>query len=124
MISVEKWKILTPFQKLSKNVGDLGKLMLPQALKSCPKCNKLPNQVTLQVSMLTAEKSSSFNEINWREKGSKIIVKALSLTAFEMPPKASRRRRNDAKIRILKRIHLIGRTIGWGIIIREDFVGN
>ena len=24
MISVEKWKNLTPFQKLPKNVGDLG----------------------------------------------------------------------------------------------------
>ena len=25
MISIEKWKILTPLQKLPKNVGDLGK---------------------------------------------------------------------------------------------------
>ena len=36
MTSLEKLKILTPFQKLAKNVGDLGKLMLPKALKSCP----------------------------------------------------------------------------------------
>ena len=28
MISLEKLKILTPLQKLSKNVGDLGKLIL------------------------------------------------------------------------------------------------
>ena len=46
MISVEKLKILTPFQKLPKNVGDLGKLIIVKGLKSCPKCNKLPNLVT------------------------------------------------------------------------------
>ena len=47
MISLEKLKILTPFRKLPKNVGDLGKLFLPKALKSCPKSEKLPNLVTL-----------------------------------------------------------------------------
>ena len=40
----EKLKILTPIQKLPKNVGDLGKLIV---LKSCPKSNKSPNLVTL-----------------------------------------------------------------------------
>ena len=47
MISLEKLQILTPLQKLPKNVGDLGKLILPEALKSCPKSNKLPNLDTL-----------------------------------------------------------------------------
>ena len=28
MISLEKWKILTPLQKLPKNVGDLDKLIV------------------------------------------------------------------------------------------------
>ena len=28
MISLEKLKILTPFQKLLKNVGDLGKIII------------------------------------------------------------------------------------------------
>ena len=28
MISLEKWMILTPLQKLPKNVGDLGKLIV------------------------------------------------------------------------------------------------
>ena len=28
MISLEKFKILTPFHKLPKNVGDLGKLIV------------------------------------------------------------------------------------------------
>ena len=41
MISLEKLKILTPLQKVPKNVEDLGKLML------LPKSNKLPNLVTL-----------------------------------------------------------------------------
>ena len=49
MISLEKLKILTPLQKLPKNVGDLGKLLLPKALKRCPKSNKFPNLVTLVV---------------------------------------------------------------------------
>ena len=31
MISVEKLKILTPLQKLPKNVGDLGKLIVAQS---------------------------------------------------------------------------------------------
>ena len=34
-------------QKLSKNVGDLAKLLLPHTLKNCPKCSKSPNLVTL-----------------------------------------------------------------------------
>ena len=41
--------ILTPLQKLSKNVEDLGKLIVAKAFNGCPKCNKLPNLVTLSV---------------------------------------------------------------------------
>ena len=51
-ISVEKLKILTPLQKLPKNVEDLGKLLLPKALKSCSKSYNSPNLVTLFVSLL------------------------------------------------------------------------
>ena len=47
MISLEKLNILTPLQKLHKNVGDLGKLIV--AMKSSPKSNKSPNLVTLRV---------------------------------------------------------------------------
>ena len=32
IISLEKWMILTPLQKLPKNVGDLGKLIVAQSL--------------------------------------------------------------------------------------------
>ena len=40
--------MLTPLQKLPKNVGDLGKLIVGlKALKSCPKSNNSPNLVTL-----------------------------------------------------------------------------
>ena len=49
MIS-QKMIELTPLQKLSKN---LGKFLLPKALKSCPKSNKSPNLVTLIVGQLT-----------------------------------------------------------------------
>ena len=37
MISLEKWKILTPFQKLPKNAGDLGKLNVAKWFKKFPK---------------------------------------------------------------------------------------
>ena len=33
MISQEKWMILTPLQKLAKNMGDLGKLIVAKGLK-------------------------------------------------------------------------------------------
>ena len=37
MISIEKRKILTLLQKLTKNVGDLGKLIVAKGLKRLPK---------------------------------------------------------------------------------------
>ena len=37
MISLEKLKILTPLQKLLKNVGDLGKLIVATGLEKLPK---------------------------------------------------------------------------------------
>ena len=37
MISLEKWNILTPFQKLPKNVGDLGKLIVAKSFEKLPK---------------------------------------------------------------------------------------
>ena len=49
IISLEKWQILTSAQKLPKNVKDLDKLIVAKALKSCPKCKKSPNLVTLIV---------------------------------------------------------------------------
>ena len=36
MISLEKWKILTPLQKLPKHVGDLGKLIGAKSFKKMP----------------------------------------------------------------------------------------
>ena len=49
MISLEKLKILTPLQKLPKNVKDLGKLSVAKGFKKCPKCKKSPNLVTPDV---------------------------------------------------------------------------
>ena len=37
MITLEKLKILTPLQKLLKNEGDLGKLILAKDFKTLPK---------------------------------------------------------------------------------------
>ena len=38
---------MTHLQKLPKNVGDLGKLIVAKGFKNCPKSNKSPNLVTL-----------------------------------------------------------------------------
>ena len=37
MISLEKWSILTPLQKLPKYVEDLGKLIVAKGFKQLPK---------------------------------------------------------------------------------------
>ena len=37
MISLEKLKIFTPIQKLPKNVGDLGKLIVATGFENLPK---------------------------------------------------------------------------------------
>ena len=37
MISLEKWKILTPLQKLPKNVGGLGKLIVAKGIEMLTK---------------------------------------------------------------------------------------
>ena len=37
MISLEKWNILTPLQKLPKNVGDLDKIFVAKGFKNLPK---------------------------------------------------------------------------------------
>ena len=37
MISLEKLKILTPLQKLPKNVGDLSKLIIAKGFEKLPK---------------------------------------------------------------------------------------
>ena len=36
MISLEKLKILTPLQKLPKNVGDLGKIIVSKGFEKLP----------------------------------------------------------------------------------------
>ena len=41
MISLEKFKNLTPLQKLPKNVGDLCKLIVSKGFKKLPKVQKI-----------------------------------------------------------------------------------
>ena len=36
MISLEKWKILTPLQKFTKNVGNLGKMIVATGFEKLP----------------------------------------------------------------------------------------
>ena len=42
-------KVLTLLQKLPKNVGDLGKLIVAKGFKKLPKVQKSPDLVTLVV---------------------------------------------------------------------------
>ena len=39
---IRKMKVLTPFQKLHKNVVDLGKIIVATGFENLPKCNKSP----------------------------------------------------------------------------------
>ena len=41
MISLEKLYILTPLQKMPKNVGDLGKCIVAKGFKKLPKVQKI-----------------------------------------------------------------------------------
>ena len=41
MISLGKWKILTPLQNLPKNLGDLGQLVIAKGFKKLPKVQKI-----------------------------------------------------------------------------------
>ena len=41
MISLEKWEISTPLQKMPKNVGDLGKLIVAKDFEKLPKVQKI-----------------------------------------------------------------------------------
>ena len=41
MISLEKWMILTSLQKLTKNVGDLGKFIVAKCFELLPKVQKI-----------------------------------------------------------------------------------
>ena len=41
MISVEKWKILTPLQKFPKNLGNLDKIFVATGSEKLPKVQKI-----------------------------------------------------------------------------------
>ena len=56
------------FTKIAKNVGDLAKLIDATGLKSCPKCNKLPNLITLYTDRILTFAPSAWNEIGVRPR--------------------------------------------------------
>ena len=41
MISLENWNILTPLQKMPKNVGDVGKTIVATGFKKLPKVQRI-----------------------------------------------------------------------------------
>ena len=70
MISLEKWYILTPLQKLPRYVRDLHKLIVANGFKNYPKSNKLPNLVTL-LAISTCYRSNPHS--NFRKSIHKLI---------------------------------------------------
>ena len=60
MISLEKWMILTPLQKLPNNVGDLGKIIVATGFEWLPKVQKSPDLVTLKQRHTHAQLCLSF----------------------------------------------------------------
>ena len=58
MISLEKWKILTPLQNLPRNIWDLGKSIAAKGFKKLPKVQKIAqsghteyNSITIVISI-------------------------------------------------------------------------
>ena len=75
MISLEKFKILTPLQKLPKNVGNLGKLFFAKGSKNLPKAKNLvtlltgrllkPQNRTVSVVDNNSALKSSYRHLQW-----------------------------------------------------------
>ena len=63
--------ILTPLQKLPKNGGDWGKLIVAKGFKSFPKSNKSPNLVTLLETQ--QQKKIDGSQIQWTIEIVKIL---------------------------------------------------
>ena len=55
MILLEKWLILTPLQKLPKNVGDLGKLIVAKGFKNLPKVQYFAKSGHTESEVVTCE---------------------------------------------------------------------
>ena len=65
MISLEKSKMLTPFQKLPKNVGDLGKIIVARGFKKLPKVQKIAQSGHTERGWLTSVNIIElFNTVN------------------------------------------------------------
>ena len=73
MISLEKWMILAPLQKMPKNVGDLGKSIVAKGFKKLPKVQKKsPTLVTLE--SINRERQIKMKE----EDVTRIIIQVLT----------------------------------------------
>ena len=72
MISIEKLKISTPLQKLPKNVGNLGKLIVAKGFEKLPKVQKIAQSGYTAVIQLNNHRDSLIYRV--------IIETALLLT--------------------------------------------
>ena len=85
MISLVNLKILTPLQKLSKNVKDLGNLIVAKGFEKLPKSNESPYLFTLNVTNFfssTNERMSSFLLVDVFLNGSS-MEESLSLNNYQ-----------------------------------------
>ena len=74
MISLEKWMILTPLQKLTKNVGDLGKIIVAKSLNGCPKWKKSPDLAKLVMNDLFSHLLLPSNDKKLNLDNAKILL--------------------------------------------------
>ena len=85
MISLEKLKILTPLQKLPKNVGDLGKLIAAQGFKKLPKVQKVAKSShTAPKANCTCFKVQLLDTyyLGWCNATSEIVIRSSVVNAF------------------------------------------
>ena len=89
MILLENWKFLLTYQKLPRNMSNLGKLIVATALKTCPKCNKSPNLVTLmECSINRADLLLAVwvaQTCPWRECCGSVVQKPVALLHWRYP---------------------------------------
>ena len=69
----QRWPLEKWLQKLHKNVGDLDKLIVAKALKTCQKSNKSPNLVTLRAKQKYNE-CKGYGDATWSQSYIEILA--------------------------------------------------
>ena len=87
MISLEKWMILAPLQKLPKNVKDLDKLIGPKGIKKLPKVQKIANYGHTVSDALVLKAGSHYTaNLLWPEMKSGVANNKIIFQLFAMQP--------------------------------------